>query len=42
MTHHELFGPRRLGWRPVTALGWTMLWAALIVGGLSLFRVLRG
>jgi hypothetical protein len=40
MTHHEIFGPRRLGWRPVTPQGWAMLWGGLVVGGLFLIRIL--
>lgn len=40
MTHHEIFGPRRLGWRPVTPQGWAMLWGGLVAGGLFLIRIL--
>jgi hypothetical protein len=34
MAHYELFGPRRLGWRPVTPQGWLMLWGS--IAGLTL------
>jgi hypothetical protein len=42
MTHHELFGPRGLGWRPVTPQGWAMLWAVVIVASISLFSLVHG
>jgi hypothetical protein len=40
MNPHELFGPRKLGWRPVTTQGWAMLWAALVAAALILGRLL--